>query len=129
MWRQTALTLARCTRATLHHARLIHGRRQAIWTPNALHLNETPSRLSPKTSVVQFRLFHDDDSEAASGARFASQGEGFSRNRERRWEEERTAASYGGMLNTFYATKPNLERSFKDLLAQGLCMCVFCIVL
>lgn len=120
MWRQTAVTLARCTRSILHRPGLLHGRRQAVWSANAVHLNGTSSRLSPQTSEVQCRMFHDE-SEGASRARLAGQGEGFSRYRERRWEEDRTASSYGGMLNTFYATRPNLERKLIDLLAQGVC--------
>ena len=129
MWRQTALVLARCTRSLAHHPRLHHGRIQAAWASNAVHLSGASSRFAPRTGEVQFRACFHDDFEGPSRTRFASQGEGFSRHGERLWEEERTASSYGGMLSTFYATRSNLDRKLREVLAQGMCVCTYlCIV-
>ena len=129
MWRQTALVLARCTRSLAHHPRLHHGRIQAAWASNAVHLSRASSRFAPRTGEVQFRACFHDGFDGPSRTRFASQGEGFSRHGERLWEEERTASSYGGMLSTFYATRSNLDRKLREVLAQGMCVCVLICVL
>ena len=120
MWRQTALTLARCTRSILSRPGLYSGRVQAEWAPNAVLLSGSSSRFTPHSSEVRpLRAFSYDVAEGTSGTLFASQGEGFSRYGEKHLEEERSASSYGGMLSTFFATRANLERRLQEVLSQG----------
>ena len=85
-----------------------------------MFLNGVSSRFAPPSGELQLRALFHDDLEVASRTHFASRGEGFSRYRERHLEEERTVSSYGGMLSTFFATRPNLERRLQDVLAQGI---------